>query len=169
MFYVPNQSDRGRRALYRKCEDSSIEGFLYVLPLWGEVVWYTVYMSIEMPGSGHEKGLGDTEYRALGERIAARLETFRFPGLTEPAYQRLRAESEEFGEIAGVVHIDTVIALFNAHGAKIVVAENGNVFVMPANLPVTDTTLQSYSVFPKFLNATPDMDPDLKRLIVARR
>lgn len=125
-------------------------------------------MEEKIPGSENIR-LSDAEYQRFGERLSEQIESFRFPGLTPTSYAKLKAESDEFAGLPELVHIDELLKNLETHGAKVVVAENGNAFIMPANFSVSNDTLDNNTVRPQTLEVTADMDPDLQKLILARR
>lgn len=125
-----------------------------------------------IPNSPKQEKLSDLEYRSLGEILSQRVEGFPFPGLDEKSYAKLKSESEEFPDLG--VHIDVLMSHYRLGGGiKVFVAKNGNVFIMPRNIPFSKThvedCVEDYGLFPKHLNITPDMDIELKKLILARR
>lgn len=97
------------------------------------------------------------EYIRVAEGPSEHVEAFPFHGLSESGYQTLKAESEEFPVYA--TPIDQLIERFRTEGIKIVV-DNGRVFV----LPIESVDIENDSVFPRFLEVSSDMDPDLRRL-----
>ncbi len=114
-----------------------------------------------------QRHMGDAEYRALAERIREREVGFPYPGLRQESYDRLKSESDEFPEL--VTPINELLKLFNEQGIQVVVEDNGNVFILPFYTEPTPNNIRDYSIFPKDLEIIPGMDPDLERLILARR
>lgn len=124
-------------------------------------------MNEKVPIPQEHERLADDEYRKLAERLSERIEGFPFPGLEETSYLKLKAESDEFPDMA--THIDALIVQFKEKGIQVFVEENGNVFILPLGIPPTPKNVFDNSIFPKYLQVSDDMDPDLKKLISARR
>lgn len=125
-------------------------------------------MTEKIPNQHETRGrMGDAEYRALAERIREKEQGFPYPGLRQESYVKLKAESDEFPEI--MTPIDDLVQMLTEQGMQVVVEDNGNVFIVPLYTEPTANNIRDYSVFPKDLEVVPEMDPDLRELILGRR
>lgn len=123
-------------------------------------------MNEYIPNHTEQTRLDDVEYRKLAENLRERVECFPFPGLRVSSYEKLKAESDEFPEL--MTPIDELVKSFQENGFQIIEEANGNIFILPFNIMPTPNNVRDFSIFPKHLEITPDMDPELKRLILAR-
>jgi len=115
------------------------------------------------------------EYIRLAEKLSESPEGFPFPGVNPEAYAKLKADIEDDAgrsdyDILSPT-LDELIERFKNEGVKVVLSRSadgtcrGTVFVMPMG----STDVQSDNLFPRHLEISSDMDPELKKLILANR
>ncbi|MDP2655027.1 MAG: hypothetical protein Q8P17_00470 [bacterium] len=113
-----------------------------------------------------EKYMKKSEYIRLAVELSEHTEAFPFFGISSDAYIAIKEGEQEDPGYA--TPIDVLIERFREHGVKIVLGKNpqsGNVFV----LPFGSNNIEEDSIFPWHLDIRTDMDPKLKKLILANR
>jgi hypothetical protein len=113
-----------------------------------------------------EKERSLREYVDLAKELAQNQESFPFSGITNDAYEKLKAVAEEFPQYCPP--IDELVGRFKQHGLKVVLGkdpESGNVFILPGD----SDNIEEDSIAPKQLEITADMNPKLQQLILANR
>ncbi len=104
------------------------------------------------------------EYLAVGRELAESGEAFPFAGITAEAHAAQLAAAAEFPEYT--IPVDVLLAKFRDQGMKVVL---GGDLARPTIylLPRESSDIEEESIFPRSLEITDDMDPRLKRLVLA--
>ncbi|MES2225833.1 MAG: hypothetical protein V4480_03420 [Patescibacteria group bacterium] len=115
---------------------------------------------------GQEREKRKAEYVRLAEVLSENLEGFPFPGIDPEAYSLLKeAEVEDPGYMTP---LDERLKKFQEQGIRIVLSkhrESGMAFVIPA----INGTIEEDSLAPRYLKINPDVNDDLRKLILANR
>lgn len=108
--------------------------------------------------------MSKADYIDLAIELIQHPEAFIFRGIVNSAYAEIKAtEDPQYA-----TPIDILIERFSRHGMKVVLGKNpqsGNVFILPGD----STGIEMDSLFPRHLQIHDDMDPKLKKLILANR
>lgn len=106
------------------------------------------------------------EYVRLAREIIEGHENFPFTGLNQESYTTIKADQEEYPGYS--TPIDELLARFQNEGMKVVLGKNpesGNVFILPSG----SDDIENDNLFPRHLEVTEDINPKLKRLILANK
>ena len=111
-----------------------------------------------------------SEYLRLAVELSEHPEAFLFFGIDDAVYQTMKKGEEEVDPDYPdtTTPIDARVARLQLHGMKIVPGKNpqsGMVYVLPGD----SDDIENDGLFPRHLNIHDDMDPRIKKLILANR
>lgn len=112
-----------------------------------------------------EKKMTKEEFLQLSQELSTRHERFAFEGLDDESYAMLKSVEEECPGYT--TPIDELLKRFSELGIKVKMGEgpDTNVYI----LPMDSDDIGMDSVFPRHLEVTEGMDPELKKLVLAQK
>jgi hypothetical protein len=120
----------------------------------------------QLPSNEEQKKADREKYIQLIETLSQKVDGFPFPGVDEETLKGLLEEEAKYPGFA--TPVEKLLIRMREEGIKIVQGVHpgsGNVFVVP----LLSDDIENDSLFPRHLDPTPDMDSQLRELILANR
>ncbi len=120
-------------------------------------------MNESFPNPAEQKERANKEFIELAEALISRNEVFPFPGIDPVAYEKLKADEEEYPGYS--TPIDELLERFQKEGFKVVFSKDkasANVMLLPSE----STDIENDNLVPRNLMIDDAMDDTLKKLII---